>query len=326
MHRRTTKLSQRTARLTDRVGFGSRLVRPAKALEYRGVIATYTLQDRALGNRRARRSFQQKPLALDDVQQKVLAELDEQDYAVVPFAELVPDDAIRTGIEREGAEFIDATEKELASETRDVRDVYKDYLVRRYGRRDEEIPLDAPWLACCLSDRMLGLANAYLRMWSKLEYLDFWYSVPVSADSERIQSQRWHRDFDDRHLLKAFLYLVDVDEGTGPFEFVSGSARRGAAAGFWPWHPGSNTYPSQADFDRNVPAEDIRTFTAPAGTLVLCNTSGFHRGGFATARPRVLATATYCSPASLKSLTERNYRLPQGETKTLSGRQHYAVS
>ncbi|HSI98275.1 MAG TPA: hypothetical protein VK926_07925, partial [Gaiellaceae bacterium] len=49
-------------------------------------------------------------------------------------------------------------------------------------------------------------------------------------------------------------------------------------------------------------------FTGQKGTLLFCNTAGFHRGGFATARPRVLATATYSSPASLASLTERSYR------------------
>ena len=51
----------------------------------------------------------------------------------------------------------------------------------------------------------------------------------------------------------------------------------------------------------------MKTFTAPKGTIIFCNTSGFHRGGFATESPRVLATVTYCSPASLASLTERNY-------------------
>ena len=56
-----------------------------------------------------------------------------------------------------------------------------------------------------------------------------------------------------------------------------------------------------------MPDAAIRTFTASRGTLIFCNTSGFHRGGFATERPRVLATATYLSPASLASLTERNY-------------------
>jgi hypothetical protein len=45
----------------------------------------------------------------------------------------------------------------------------------------------------------------------------------------------------------------------------------------------------------------------PQASLVFCNTSGFHRGGFSTTAPRVLATATYASPASLASLTERSF-------------------
>ncbi len=56
-----------------------------------------------------------------------------------------------------------------------------------------------------------------------------------------------------------------------------------------------------------MPDAEIATFIGPRGTLILCNTSGLHRGGFATAGARVLATATYCSPASLKALSNRNY-------------------
>jgi hypothetical protein len=65
------------------------------------------------------------------------------------------------------------------------------------------------------------------------------------------------------------------------------------------------------------------TFTGPKGTLILCNTSGLHRGGFATAGPRVLATATYCSPASLKALSNRNYSTTLETTDALV---RYAVS
>jgi hypothetical protein len=303
--------------VTARVGHGSGLVRRAKNAEYRGVITTYKLHDRVLANRSARRRFDRARPALGDTQERVLADLNERDYAVLPLEDLLP--GALEAITVEGAAFI------ATAETAESRDAAKDYLVRRY-ERGTEIGLDSPWLAACLSDTLVGLANAYLGMWSKLEYVDFWYSVPVPADSDRIMSQRWHRDFDDRHLLKAFLYLVDVNADTGPFEFVSGSARGGKLADFWPWHPLSKTYPSQEEFDQTVPAEDIKTFTASSGTLVLCNTSGFHRGGFATGKPRVLATATYCSPASLKSLTERNYRLAADAARTLSGPQRYAVS
>jgi ectoine hydroxylase-related dioxygenase (phytanoyl-CoA dioxygenase family) len=324
MHRRRVKLSAWTRRFTEWVGHGSALVGKAKDVEHHGVIATYKLHDRALGNRRARRRFEHAPPVLDEVQQRVLRELGREDYALVPFAELVPDEALRKRVEEEGAAFVAATVERLASAGADPRDDYKDYLVRRQAR-GAELALDSPWLTCCLSERLLDVANTYLGMWSKLEYVDFWYSVPVQSSAKRIQSQRWHRDFDDRHLLKAFLYLVDVDAETGPLEFVAGSARGGTAAAFWPWHPASPTYPPEEEFDRSVPTDAIRTFTAPAGTLILCNTSGFHRGGFATANPRVLATATYCSPASLASLTEWNYTLSPEDEASLSGSHLFAV-
>jgi ectoine hydroxylase-related dioxygenase (phytanoyl-CoA dioxygenase family) len=171
---------------------------------------------------------------------------------------------------------------------------------------------------------MLDLANAYLRMWSKLEYIDLWYSPPATDAAKRVASQQWHRDFNDRHLLKAFLYLVDVDEETGPFEYVAGSARGGPYADDWPWRPLSESYPPQDELAKRIPRESIKTFTAPKGTIIFCNTSGFHRGGFATGRARVLATATYSSPASLASLTERNYSTP--EANGLDPTQRHALS
>jgi hypothetical protein len=68
------------------------------------------------------------------------------------------------------------------------------------------------------------------------------------------------------------------------------------------------------------------SFTGPKGTLIFCNTSGFHRGGFAIGKPRVLATVTYSSPASLASLTERNYSLRPGDEDGLAPQQRYALS
>ena len=155
---------------------------------------------------------------------------------------------------------------------------------------------------------MLDIANAYVRMWSKLEYVDVWYSVPQPSSAQRISSQRWHRDYHDQHLLKAFLYLVDVDEEMGPFQYIPGSQPGGRYADAWPWTPLGQNYPTEEELEARIPASATHTFVAPKGTLIFCNTAGFHRGGFSTTRPRVLATATYSSPASLASLTERSYR------------------
>jgi len=44
--------------------------------------------------------------------------------------------------------------------------------------------------------------------------------------------------------------------------------------------------------------------------MILCNTSGFHRGGFATERPRILWRYNYSSPAALV-LTKRRFTIDQ---------------
>ena len=183
----------------------------------------------------------------------------------------------------------------------------KEFVVRlhSYG---VDVGLDDPWFRAVTSRRMLDVANAYLRMWSKLEYLDVWYSVPQPAEAERISSQRWHRDYNDKHLLKAFLYLVDVDEAMGPFQYVPGSQPGGPYADAWAWRPLGENYPTEEELEEKIPASAVHAFTGPKATLIFCNTAGFHRGGFSTTNPRVLATVTYSSPASLASLTERSYR------------------
>ncbi len=160
-------------------------------------------------------------------------------------------------------------------------------------------------------------------MWAKLEYVDVWYTPPAES-GERRSSQRWHRDFNDRHLLKAFLYLVDVDEEAGPFEYVPRSAPGNELDHLWPWRPLGVNYPPDDELAAKIADRAVR-FTAPKGTLIFCNTSGFHRGGFARRKRRVLATVTYSSPASLASLTERNYSVRADAANGLGPAQRYAL-
>jgi hypothetical protein len=288
--------------------FAARVNHVATALERRGVRATYALHDHVLSNRTSRRRFSSTRPELDDVQRRVLAELDADGYSLLTFDELLGESGNWTDIEAQTAGFVADTEAALAGDREGLRvRAGKEFVVRlhSYG---VELGLDDAWLRVCMSHRMLDLANTYLGLWSKLEYVDLWYSVPQDADEARVASQRWHRDFNDKHLLKAFLYLVDVDEGTGPFQYVPGSAPGGRHGDAWPWRPLGENYPPESELEQRLPPEDFKTFTGPTGTLLFCNTSGFHRGGFATAKPRVLATVTYSSPASLASLTERSYR------------------
>jgi hypothetical protein len=319
MHRQRTKFSHRVNRV-----FSSRANGVAKALERRGIRATYELHDRVLSNRSSRRLFTHDQPELDEVQRRIVADVEEHGFSLVTLGDLFPEETWRE-LEALGDRFVEDTEAGLAAGGENVRvREGKEFVVRllSYG---VDVGLDNPWFRACASRRMLDIANAYLQMWSKLEYVDVWYSVPQPAGAERISSQRWHRDFNDKHLLKAFLYLVDVDEDMGPFQYVRGSQPGGPYADAWAWRPLGDNYPTEEELEQRIPADAIRAFTGPKATLIFCNTAGFHRGGFSTTKPRVLATATYSSPASLASLTQRSYRFT-GALDELDAPTRFALS
>ena len=311
-----------------RTRFAARVNRVATGLERRGVIATYELHDRLLANRASRRRYAQEPPVLDETQQRIVDRLREEGFATLPLSELVRDAAVWRELEADAAHFVAETEAELAREEEGGEPALrrrqgKEFVVRKYGW-DVELGLDDPWLRLGTNPRLLDIANAYLELWSKLEYVDVWYTLPAGGD-ERRSSQRWHRDFNDRHLLKAFLYLVDVDEETGPFEYVPRSAPGGELEALWPWRPLGENYPPEGELEAQIDGGAV-TSTAAKGTLIFCNTSGFHRGGFARGRPRVLATFTWDSPASLKALSERNYAFAPTNGLALNEAQRYALS
>jgi hypothetical protein len=312
-----------------RTRFAARINRVATGLERRGVVATYELHDHLLANRASRRMYAQAPPELDETQQTALDRLRTDGYATLPLVDLLAaDETMWNELEADASKFAAETEAELAREKAGGesslrRRAGKEFVVRKYAW-GVKLGLDDPWLRLGTSPRLLDIANAYLGMWSKLEYVDVWYTPPAGSN-ERRSSQRWHRDFNDRHLLKAFVYLVDVDEKTGPFEYVPRSAPGGELERLWPWRPLGDNYPPEDELEQRIDGRAV-TFTASKGTIIFCNTSGFHRGGFATAKPRALATFTWDSPASLKALSERNFSFVSGNGVVLSETQRYALT
>jgi hypothetical protein len=320
MHRQRTGLVARTPAR----------VRPvAETLHRYGVVATYELHDRALSNRDSRRRYSAQAPQLTDEQRRIVETVRKDGYATTSLEDLGVAGDLRDAVERQGEAFVSETERGLAAENGNAelrRRPGKEFLVRAHSFDGVTLSLDHPWFKACVSPHLLNVANAYLEMCSKLSYVDLWYTVPQTESSERVASQLWHYDFDDRHLLKAFLYLADVDEVTGPFEYVAGSQPGGAYRHVRPWKPMGYGRVPEEDVTSAVPDDAIRTFTAPRGTLIFCNTSGLHRGGFATSRPRVLATATYCSPASLSALSLRNFEVDPSQLSELSREGRYAVT
>lgn len=149
-----------------------------------------------------------------------------------------------------------------------------------------------------LQNALLNVANSYFGMLVKLRYYNFWYTFATSGSAR--ESQLWHFDREDNYILKVFLYLNDVDEGTGPFTYAPGTHRKGKFWGKQPEYDLENGVRRSTDEQMSavVPAGDWIRGVGKKGTIIFADTRGFHKGGEARTGDRLMYTCMYTSPAS----------------------------
>jgi len=152
-----------------------------------------------------------------------------------------------------------------------------------------------------LSCPILRIVSGYLEMFPKFRYWELQATVPnVAGDEGNARaSQRWHRDPDDKKMLKMFLYLNDVDEESGPFMYLKGSHSMGRHSRLFPGKPPQGTPKFPKIEDDMLPREDIILATGKSGTLIFADTSGLHKGGLAKSKNRFMYTSAYMSQATV---------------------------
>lgn len=174
-----------------------------------------------------------------------------------------------------------------------------DYILKM-NPENSVLPQDHALLTIGLSAPVLRVVSSYMNLWPKLIYTDAWYSIPMDP-GRRIGSQQWHRDPEDKQMVKVYLYLSDVDESAGAMEYIVGSSNvingDGMKIGEWK-AAGADLYPSAELVEQSFPDRSHFFCSGPVGTLLFCDTTGLHRGGISRSRPRVVATWTFVTPAS----------------------------
>src|SRR5262249_7951019 len=131
------------------------------------------------------------------------------------------------------------------------------------------------------------------------------------------ESQLWHRDPEDRYILKLFVYMTDVDEQSGPLSYAPGTHARGLvkktpAATLCKEGPAYNYRTDDDQMAKIVRQQDWITAVGPKKTMVFVDTSGFHKGGLVRSHDRILYNCMYNSLATTypKSLRPKLTRLP----------------
>lgn len=140
-----------------------------------------------------------------------------------------------------------------------------------------------------LQDRLLDIAENYIGLAPAYDGVVVNYTV---ADGKEVSTRKWHRDWEDRRMLKFAFYLNDVDSTGGPFQLVKRSETT---------HGDANGYYYNLADDKDLEGrfgtafkEDIVNCEGPAGTVIFADTARFfHRGKPATGRDRSAVFYSY---------------------------------
>ena len=157
-----------------------------------------------------------------------------------------------------------------------------------------------------LHPSLLRTVNQYLRCYSWLMDYNVWLNLPTNAAAK--SSQMWHRDHvifgkdgtyskKIRKLVKAFIYLHDVNEDNGALSYLPGSQKGGVLDTLEP--PKAIVEDTRAArvsdevMAKHVPQDRWITANGKAGTIVFFDASGYHKGGFVAEGKRVLFKLEY---------------------------------
>ncbi|AKG21705.1 hypothetical protein [Calothrix sp. 336/3] len=123
-----------------------------------------------------------------------------------------------------------------------------------------------------LQERLLNIVEHYIGL--PVAYHGAYFRRDLANQIER-KSRLWHIDGEDRKLLKIIVYLHDVDENCGPFQYIPQSLTTEVMASLRYRHG----YIQDSTMQKVVSPSMQKSCTGVAGTVVFASTSDiFHRG------------------------------------------------
>ncbi len=251
-------------------------------------------------NAKSRKLYNQNRISLNPVCSRIAQEFKDQGIAFSHLDALFPGENILAKLQAYTA---------LLKEKAEIKNNGKKFLQFLW----DVIPvfdLANPFLKIVFRPEIHGIMNEYLGMWAKFYFFTLNVTIPVAEGTKPVQSQRWHRDSDDKKVPKVFIYLTDVDEGAGPFMSVANSHYGGKWRYLFPQRPPHGSRAPWGGVEERIPKEDIRVCTGRAGTVVFCDTTTLHRGGYATKSERIMFTGVFASSGSYKYTLHQSMRVP----------------
>ena len=215
-------------------------------------------------------------------------------------------DELRGAVDTRERDMAPAIERaRAAAAAPQTGEIKKEFIYPLLGERPT-LDVSDIHLRFALETPLLAIANGYFGMYTRLRYYNVWHTFTTQGEAH--SSQLWHADRDDLHyVLKVFVNMSDVDAGAGPFTYAPGTHAKGSRrrAPAYIFKEGNTTRSTDAQMAQVVPPEEWVTSMGRAGTIILADTRGYHKGGLARERDRIMYTCMFTSSTALLELFDR---------------------
>ncbi|MDN4983161.1 hypothetical protein KUL72_24685 [Bradyrhizobium arachidis] len=169
-----------------------------------------------------------------------------------------------------------------------------------------------------LDDRILDIVETYLGLPAACDTLNFFHTL---ADGRQVAARRWHRDVEDRRMVKVIVYLHDVDEDGGPLEIL-----HRAFPGSDQLDGGNFPVLTQEMLEQRLGGAlepgDVTSCTGKAGTVIFADVaSRYHRGRPAIARDRSALFYNFFSRSPLRPFYRERHVFSRAQLAELAAGQ-----
>lgn len=162
-----------------------------------------------------------------------------------------------------------------------------------------------------LERRILNIAENYFGL--PVAYHGAYFRRDIANNVQR-KSRLWHLDGEDRQVFKVIIYLDDVNEDQGPFQYIPVSTTQKLVQQF-KYRQG---YIQDTVMQQKVSSSDYKSCLGVFGTVIFAATSNiFHRGKIPVASDRFSIFFDYTSRLPKFPFVNR-YSLPQEYLLSLS--------
>ncbi len=123
-----------------------------------------------------------------------------------------------------------------------------------------------------LEQRLINIIENYIGL--PVAYHGAYFRRDI-ATPVQVKSRLWHIDPEDRKVLKVVIYLNDVDNNNGPFEYIPLPFTSEVVASLKYKHG----YVQDKTMEKAISPSKFKSCTGNAGTVIIASTGGiFHRG------------------------------------------------